>query len=63
MGPMGMNALTAYFGVTAVGRPKPGDTMLVSGAAGSTGSVAAQIGRILGARVVGIAGGAATCWL
>jgi len=64
MGPMGMNALTAYFGVTAVGRPKPGDTMLVSGAAGSTGSVAAQIGRILGARVIGIAGGAEKCaWL
>jgi NADPH-dependent curcumin reductase CurA len=64
MGPMGMNALTAYFGVTDVGRPKAGETMLVSGAAGSTGSVAAQIGRIMGCRVVGIAGGPEKCaWL
>lgn len=64
MGPMGMNALTAYFGVTAVGRPMPGETMLVSGAAGSTGSVASQIGRILGCRVVGVAGGPEKCaWL
>ncbi len=63
-GPMGMNALTAYFGVTAVGRPKTGETMLVSGAAGSTGSVASQIGRILGCRVVGVAGGPEKCaWL
>lgn len=64
MGPLGMNALTAYFGVTRVGRPQPGETMLVSGAAGSTGSVAAQMGRILGCRVVGVAGGADKCaWL
>ena len=64
MGPLGMNSLTAYFGVTEVGRPKAGETMLVSGAAGSTGSVAAQIGRILGCRVVGVAGGPEKCaWL
>jgi hypothetical protein len=64
MGPMGMNALTAYFGVTEVGRPLTGETMLVSGAAGSTGSVASQIGRILGCRVVGVAGGPEKCtWL
>lgn len=64
MGPLGMNALTAYFGVTAVGRPQAGETMLVSGAAGSTGSVAAQIGRISGCRVVGVAGGSGKCaWL
>lgn len=64
MGPMGMNALTAYFGVSAVGRPLAGETMLVSGAAGSTGSVAAQIGRILGCIVVGVAGGPEKCaWL
>jgi len=64
MGPMGMNALTAYFGVTEVGRPSTGETMLVSGAAGSTGSVASQIGRILGCRVVGVAGGPEKCtWL
>jgi len=61
MGPLGMNAMTAYFGVTAVGRPQAGETMLVSGAAGSTGSVAAQIGRILGCRVIGVAGGRAKC--
>ena len=64
MGPFGMNALTAYFGVNAVGRPKAGETMLVSGAAGSTGSVAAQIGKILGCRVIGVAGGPRKCeWL
>ncbi len=64
MGPFGMNALTAYFGVTAVGRPTAGETMLVSGAAGSTGSVAAQIGKILGCRVIGVAGGQGKCsWL
>jgi NADPH-dependent curcumin reductase CurA len=64
MGPMGMNALTAYFGLTEVGRPQAGETLLVSGAAGSTGSVAAQIGRILGCRVVGVAGGPEKCeWL
>ncbi len=61
MGPIGMNAMTAYFGVTAVGHPKAGETMLVSGAAGSTGSVAAQIGRILGCRVIGVAGGPEKC--
>lgn len=57
LGIFGMNALTAYFGVTEVGRPRPGETLLVSGAAGSVGSVAAQIGRIHGARVMGICGG------
>lgn len=61
MGPLGLNALTAYFGTTEVGRPGAGDTFVVSGAAGSTGSTAAQIGKHLGARVVGIAGGARKC--
>jgi NADPH-dependent curcumin reductase CurA len=61
MGPVGMNALTAYMGVVKIGQPQPGETMVVSGAAGSTGSVAGQIGRILGLRVIGIAGGPDKC--
>jgi NADPH-dependent curcumin reductase CurA len=62
---LGGTGLTAYFGMIDVGRPKAGDTVLVSGAAGATGSVAGQIARIQGAtRVVGIAGGARKCdWL
>lgn len=64
MGPFGLNPQTAYFGVTRIGNPKMGETVLVSGAAGSTGSTAAQICRILGARVIGVAGGAEKCkWL
>lgn len=64
MGPLGLNALTAFFGITDVCAPKPGEVLVVSGAAGSTGSVAAQIGKILGCQVVGIAGGAEKCeWL
>jgi NADPH-dependent curcumin reductase CurA len=64
MGAYGLNARTGYFGLLKVGRPKPGETLVVSGAAGSTGSVAAQIGKILGCRVIGIAGGAEKCrWL
>jgi NADPH-dependent curcumin reductase CurA len=57
LGVLGMNALTAYFGVLEVGQPRAGEVMLVSGAAGSVGSVAAQIGRIVDARVVAICGG------
>lgn len=64
LGPVGMNALTAYFGLIEIGKPKTGETLLVSGAAGSVGSVAAQIGKILGCRVIGIAGGTDKCtWL
>ena len=61
----GITGLTAYFGLLDVGRPEPGDVVLVSGAAGATGSVAAQIARIKGAsKVVGIAGGPEKCrWL
>ncbi|MCB1694565.1 MAG: NADP-dependent oxidoreductase, partial [Pseudomonadales bacterium] len=55
---------TAYFGLLDLGRPEPGQTVLVSGAAGATGSVAGQIARIKGCRVVGIAGGPDKCaWL
>jgi NADPH-dependent curcumin reductase CurA len=64
LGPFSLNSLTAYFGMTEVGRVGAKDTVLVSGAAGSVGSVACQIARILGARVIGIAGGADKCaWL
>jgi NADPH-dependent curcumin reductase CurA len=60
----GTTSLTAYFGLLDVGQPKPGETVLVSGAAGATGSVVAQIARIKGCRVVGIAGGQEKCeWL
>jgi NADPH-dependent curcumin reductase CurA len=60
----GGNALTAYFGLLRVGQPQAGETLVVSGAAGSAGSVAAQIGKIVGCRVIGIAGGADKCrWL
>jgi hypothetical protein len=64
LGALGMPGLTAYFGLTEVGQPGRGETLVVSGAAGATGSVAAQIGQILGARVVGVAGSAEACrWL
>lgn len=60
----GSTSLTAYFGLLDVGQPQPGDTVLVSGAAGATGSVVAQIARLKGCRVVGLAGGQEKCeWL
>jgi len=64
LGPLSLNSLTAYFGMIEVGRVSAGDVVLVSGAAGSVGSVACQIARIQGARVVALAGGADKCtWL
>lgn len=57
----GVSGLTAYFGMTDIGRPVEGDTVFVSGAAGSVGSLAGQIARIKGARVIGSAGGPAKC--
>jgi len=56
LGILGMTGLTAYFGLTDIGKPKKGETLLISGAAGAVGSVVGQIGKILGLRVVGIAG-------
>jgi NADPH-dependent curcumin reductase CurA len=61
LGTLGMNAWTAFVGVTEVGKARPGETVLVSAAAGATGMLAAQIARIMGCRVFGIAGGAAKC--
>ncbi len=56
--------LTAYFGLLEVGKPKAGDTVLVSGAAGATGSIVGQIAKLKGCRVIGIAGGPEKCaWL
>lgn len=64
LGPLSLNALTAYFGLLRVGRPLRGETVLVSAAAGSVGSVVCQIARKQGCRVIGIAGGAEKCsWL
>ena len=64
LGRYGINPLTAYFGLLDVGAARAGETLVVSGAAGSTGSTAAQIGKIKGMKVIGIAGGAAKCtWL
>ncbi len=57
----GPTGATAYFGMTNIGKPKPGETVVVSAAAGATGSVAGQIAKIAGARVVGIAGGPEKC--
>src|SRR6201992_3444012 len=54
---LGISGLTAYFGLLDVGKPEPGQTVLVSGAAGSVGSVVGQIARIKGCRAIGIAGG------
>jgi NADPH-dependent curcumin reductase CurA len=64
LGVLGMTGLTAYFGLLDIGRPEPGQTVVVSGAAGAVGNVAGQIARIKGCRTIGIAGGPEKCeWL
>lgn len=60
---LGTSGLTAYNGLIKVGRPAPGETVLVSAAAGSVGSIVGQIARLQGCRAVGIAGGAVKCAL
>jgi NADPH-dependent curcumin reductase CurA len=64
LGVLGISGLTAYFGLLDIGRPEPGQTVVISGAAGSVGSVVGQIARIKGCRTIGIAGGQEKCrWL
>ena len=61
---LGLTGITAYFGLLDIGQPKEGETVVVSGAAGATGSVVAQIAKIKGCNVIGIAGGEEKCgWL
>ena len=61
LGLIGITGLTAYFGVHEVGRLRPNETLLVSGAAGAVGQIVGQIGKLDACRVVGIAGGADKC--
>lgn len=63
-GAAGMTGLTAYFGFFDIGEPKPGETLVVSAAAGAVGSIVGQLGKLSGLRVVGITGGKEKCkWL
>lgn len=61
LGVLGLNGITAYFGLLELGEPRPGDTLVVSTAAGAVGSAVGQIGKLMGCRTVGITGGAAKC--
>ncbi|HEY5339058.1 MAG TPA: NADP-dependent oxidoreductase [Rhizomicrobium sp.] len=64
IGVLGITGLTAYFGLLDVGRPRPGETALVSAAAGAVGAIAGQIAKIAGCRVVGSTGGPEKCkWI
>lgn len=56
LGVLGIPGLSAYFGLLDIGKPKTGETLVISGAAGAVGSCAAQIGKLMGCRVVGIVG-------
>lgn len=61
VGGLGMPGWTAYFGLLDIGKPKPGETVLISAASGAVGSIVGQIAKIKGCRVVGIAGGPEKC--
>ncbi|AOV97696.1 NADP-dependent oxidoreductase [Edwardsiella hoshinae] len=61
LGVLGMPGFTGYMGLTAIGDPHPGETVVVSAASGAVGSVVGQVARLLGARAVGIAGGSEKC--
>jgi hypothetical protein len=61
LGVLGMPGMTAYVGLTEIGRPKPGDTLVVAAASGAVGSVVGQIAKLKGCRAVGIAGGDEKC--
>lgn len=61
LGGLGMTGFTAYFGLTDIGRPEKGDTVVVSAAAGAVGSVVCQVAKRLDTRVIGIAGGPEKC--
>ena len=64
LGALGMTGVTAWFGMMEIGEPKEGETVVVSAAAGAVGSVAGQLAKAAGARVVGIAGGPEKCaWI
>src|SRR6478752_4058381 len=61
VGVLGMPGMTAYVGLLEIGKPKPGETVVVAAASGAVGSAVGQIAKIKGARAVGVAGGAAKC--
>jgi len=63
LGVVGMPGVTAWYGLTQIGKPKEGETVVVSGAAGAVGSVVGQLAKLRGCRAVGIAGGKAKCEL
>ena len=61
LGTLGMPGRTAYFGLNRVGKPKHGETLVVSAASGAVGAVVGQLGKIYGCKVIGIAGGSEKC--